>query len=331
MKKRMACMLALLMIGLVAIGCGGDKQEPQPSAGPSPTQGDVARDPLNGSTEVHEYKPVISTIDNAEAARPQEGIQAADIVYEMQVEGGMTRLMIVLNSEIPEQIGPVRSLRQYYAQVAQEYDAVVSHVGGPHNGDVLDIYKYLEKNPIKVRVDGLYDSKRIYRVSERKKPHNAMLDTKAALEKYDYTPTVRSFLFDPAYVPTDGDAAQVTIEFAANGYDVTYTYDAATGLYTRSQGGKEHKDALTKKAVTVKNIIVQKAKYTNYPGGQLADVIGSGEVTVISNGKKTVGTWSKKSATEPTVFKDANGNEIPLQPGNTWIHIQPDNLSLTCE
>ena len=109
-------------------------------------------------------------------------------------------------------------------------DRVVAHYGGPHNGDILDIYEYLDDNPIKVRVDGLYDSKSFYRVSNRNSPHNAMLDTQAALDKYDYTPTVRSFLFDPDYVPTDGDANQVTIEFAANGFDVTYTYDAATGL-----------------------------------------------------------------------------------------------------
>ena len=93
MKKLIGIMLAVCMIVPLAAGCG-KKEEPQPSgAAPTQTAVSTGRDPLNGSETISEYKPVIAMIDNSEAARPQEGIQAADIVYECEVEGGITRLM----------------------------------------------------------------------------------------------------------------------------------------------------------------------------------------------------------------------------------------------
>ena len=111
MKKLIGMMLAVCMIVPLAAGCG-KKEEPQPSAA-APTQSAVStgRDPLNGSETISEYKPIIAMIDNSDAARPQEGIQAADIMYECEVEGGITRLMGVWNSDVPDVIGPVRSAR----------------------------------------------------------------------------------------------------------------------------------------------------------------------------------------------------------------------------
>ena len=114
MKKLIGIMLAVCMIVPLAAGCG-KKEEPQPSgAAPTQTAVSTGRDPLNGSETISEYKPVIAMIDNSEAARPQEGIQAADIMYECEVEGGITRLMGVWNSNMPDVIGPVRSARQYF-------------------------------------------------------------------------------------------------------------------------------------------------------------------------------------------------------------------------
>ena len=93
MKKLIGIVLAVCMIVPLAAGCGKKEEEQPATSAPASTAQSTQRDPLNGSETVSEYKPIIAMIDNSDAARPQEGIQAADIMYECEVEGGITRLM----------------------------------------------------------------------------------------------------------------------------------------------------------------------------------------------------------------------------------------------
>ena len=329
MKKLIGIALAICMVVPFAAGCGKKDEQPQTTTTPAPTVEQTGRDPLNGSETISDYKPVISMIDNSAAARPQRGIQAADIVYECEVEGGITRLMGVWNSNIPDIIGPVRSARQYFAALASEYDTVYCHFGGPHeSGDKLNVYDYMEKhNLFQARCDGLSDTNAYFRDSKRKAPHNAYLYPEKALEKVTYTPTPRVFHFDPS-VALGNTAETVSLKF---GGQIVYTYDSETKTYKRSVAGKEHKDADTGKVVEVKNLIFQFANYhTENVKGQLADLAGkSGKMVYMIEGKYAEGTWSKESEKAPTVYKDANGNEIVLQPGNTWIHVVPTGTDLT--
>ena len=329
MKKLIGIMLAACMIVPLAAGCG-KKEEPQPSgAAPTQTAVSTGRDPLNGSETISEYKPVIAMIDNSEAARPQEGIQAADIMYECEVEGGITRLMGVWNSNMPDVIGPVRSARQYFTALASEYDGVFCHFGGPsESGDKLNVYNYMERNDLfQARCDGLTETEAYYRESSRSAPHNACLYTEKARAMIDFTPTVCAFQFD-SEVALANQAQEISLKFGGN---LTYTYDSETQTYKRKVNGKEHRDSDTKKVVEVKNLIFQ---FTNYHdenvNGQLADVAGgSGKIVYAINGKYAEGTWSKDSVKAKTVYKDADGNEIVLQPGNTWIHVVPTGTDIT--
>lgn len=328
MKKLIGIVLAICMVVPFAAGCG-KKEEPQTVVDPTPTAVQTQRDPLNGSETISEYKPVIAMIDNSSPARPQRGIQAADIVYECQVEGGITRLMGVWNSQVPEVVGPVRSARQYYAAIASEYDGVYCHFGGPSEaGDKLNVYNYIEKYDLfEARCDGLSDTKAYYRDSSRNAPHNAYLYTEKALEKITHTPTPRVFNFDPE-VALENTAETISLKF---GGQLVYTYDSQTQTYKRTVDGKEHKDADTKEVVQVKNLIFQFASYhTENVKGQLVDLAGySGKIVYVINGHYAEGTWSKASEKAPTEYKDANGNPIVLQPGNTWIHVLPTDTNVT--
>lgn len=326
MRKYWMTGCAVLLACALLAGCKADTQEPEATPTPQPqaqaTPAQNAADPLNGASTANEYKPLAVMIDNSEAARPQSGLQAADVVYECQVEGGMSRLMLILNSNVPEKVGPVRSARKYYATLAAGYDAIYAHFGAAQGGGALDVYKYIEsEKPFQIRIDGLGNNYGLtYRDSARKAPHNAYLKANQAVELYDYTPQVHAFKFDASFTPHGGSAKKVETGLA----NASYVYDEATGMYLRSQDGKMHKDAITGEQVKVKNLIIQYATYTYPEGGQLAEVIGSGKCQVAINGQYMEGTWSKSGLKAPTIFKDANGNEITLQPGNTWIHVVPD-------
>lgn len=328
MKKLIGVVLAVCMMVPLAAGCG-KKDAAQTSPTPETPAVQTGRDPLNGSETVSAYKPLIAQIDNSAAARPQRGIQAADIVYECEVEGSMTRLMGVWNSDMPDVIGPVRSARQYFTALASEYDPVYCHFGGPkESGDKLNVYNYMEKNNLfKARCDGLTDTDAYYRDSARSAPHNAYLYTEKALAKVNWTPTPRVYQFDPNAALAN-TAEKITLKFGGN---LVYTYDSGAQTYKRTIDGKEHKDADTKKVVTVKNLIFQFADYhTENVKGQLADLAGkSGKIVYVYNGQYSEGTWKKDSVKGQTKYLDASGNEIVLQPGNTWIHVVPTGTDIT--
>ena len=293
-----------------------------------------ALDPLNGSSTVSEYQPLIVMLDNSEKARPQTGVQSADIVYEAAVEANITRLMAVFNSKKPTKIGPVRSTRVHFVALAAEYDGIFVHYGGTsEKGHPANVYDYIEKinNPFQVRIDGTKESgAAIYRQKGKKAPHNAYLDTEAAMEQYQFDSTIREFQFDSQYLMGAGNmATTVFIPFNSSSSKVEYQYDASTNEYLRFQNDKVFKDAQTGEQVRVQNVVIQYVKYTPVPNSQKAEVIGSGRAVICMDGIAIEGTWSKESATAPTVYRDASGEEIQFRPGNTWIHLLNRNVKAT--
>lgn len=293
------------------------------------------RDALNGDPVANTYRPIIVQIDNLNVARPQSGPQSADIVYEMQVEATITRLMAVFNSNIPDRVGPVRSARVYYLAIANEYDALYTHFGGTNTpGHPGNIYDYMPKVKIPFRIDGLAEHYgTISRDSSRKAPHNAYLNTEKARALYgDYQAEPRYFPFsENAVYDGAAEATEVTIPFNQRDSLVEYVYDAEKDVYLRSQGGKPFIDADTKEQVTVRNLIVEYAEYTPWPGTQEGHIIGSGKAQYFIHGKVIEGTWEKETIDSPTVFKDTDGKLVYLRPGNTWIHVPDISVAATWE
>ncbi len=145
--------LALTILIALLIGCAAQEQDLKrqtiAKAAPdttmmSTTEHVTTHDPnipqagevysaINGKViaeSASEQRPLAVMIDNFYAARPQAGLNEADIVYEIYVEGLITRYMAVFQSELPKLIGPIRSARPYYLRLAMEYDAYYAHVGG---------------------------------------------------------------------------------------------------------------------------------------------------------------------------------------------------------
>lgn len=282
------------------------------------------------------FYPVAIMIDNAAPARPQSSLQAASIVYEALVEGGITRFMAVFDQGEVQEIGPVRSARQYYLEWLAEYEAAYAHAGG--SPEAL----------ANIRRDRVHDingigsaSTAFFRDSSRPAPHNLyttgmkmFLTTRANNLKYSNL-TFTPWTFGPAVAP--GTAAKnVTFYFTGKtkSTEVSYTYDAARQQWLRSQAGKEHQDRLTKATIGVTNLIVQRisSKVSVGEKGRLSmTVTGTGKAKLFQSGQVLDVTWSKPKPEDRTTFTLVDGTPATFLPGNTWVAVLPEDRTLTIQ
>lgn len=302
--------------------------EPTPEPAPAPTPEPASLSYTTGLPFEGYYRPVMAVIENSDKARPQTGLQMADVVYEVPVEGSITRFVCVFSDYIPDGIMPVRSGRVPFLYIQHEWDAVFMHFGGTGSGSntgEADFYRHPLYQRIKVDVDGLRGKWSSYfeRVKGKSAPHDVNGAVKEAQMLYDYEPQPLPWLFgDAAYA---GDtAADIALPMASGKANfVTYAYDAGSDVYLRSMGGKPFKAAETDAQVSVKNIIVQYSTYKTVYGVKLWKLTGGGDADFYIGGKLVKGRWERQSEEDPTMFYDAQGNQIVLKPGNTWIHIHP--------
>ena len=345
MKRILFVIMALLLCFTVA-ACGPKETvvEPTPTTAPTPTEAPTPTPvvtptptlalPLSFTTGLPydgEYKPVMVVIENSPDARPQTGLQAADVVYEMPVEGSITRFVCVFSDNVPEGVMPVRSGRVSFLYIQQEWNAVFMHFGGSGSGmsgaPSYTFYGNELHDDLKIDVDGLKGkwNDYYYRVDSIDAPHNVMGNPLLAQQLYDYSPDPLNWQFDSNATYSGSDVTQINLTMCSNVEDfISYKYDATQDVYLRFMNGKEFKSAETDKQVTVKNVIVQYSTYDSIDGYKVWKMTGSGDADIYIGGKLIKGTWKKDSATAPTVFYDAEGNQIVLRPGNTWIHIHPE-------
>lgn len=193
-------------------------------------------------------------IDNNINAMPQAGLLEADLVYEIIVEGGETRMMAVLKGKNLEKIGPVRSSRHYFLDYALENDAIYVHFGWSPQAEA-DISELGVDN-----INGLYyDGTYFWRVSDRYAPHNAVISTKNILQvaknnEYRTTTdkkTVLNYVADEIELETDKKADTVVIPYSDYN-TVKYIYDEETKEYTRYSRSEKQVDWDTDTTVTTK-------------------------------------------------------------------------------
>ena len=288
-------------------------------------------------------RPYAVMIDNVKEARPQYGIQKAYMLYEIIVEGGLTRMMAVFKDVDVPKIGPVRSSRHYYLDYALENDAIYTHYGWSYIAE--DDIKRLGIN----NLNGLDNPANMFfrDSSLHKAPHNAYTNTekiKAAAEKKGYRKTSDDYLnlnysekninLDKKYSKKDENGNLISSSIPANDIKITYSksiyssykYDSEKKVYLKFANGVEHKDAATNEQLSVKNIIIVN-DVKNYSvdsyGRQNIKNIGTGSGYYISNGYAIKITWEKSSRDSKTIYKDEDGKKLVVNDGNTFIHIQP--------
>jgi hypothetical protein len=263
-------------------------------------------------------RPVTAVmIENSPDARPQAGLNQAGVVFEAVAEGGITRFLTLFQDTEPDYIGPVRSVRPYYVQWLEGFDAAVAHVGG--SGDALAMLKRGEAKDL----DQFYNPGPYHRVSNRYAPHNmysSIPALRALQEKKGYTSSYTGFARKAEAKGTTPTATSIDFNISGALYNPHYDYDATTNSYKRSEGGKPHIDE--KSGQIAPKVVVALTMpqglngiYTTYGS------LGSGEVHIFQDGIVTTGTWSKPTAKDQITFKDASGAPIKLDPGQTWISV----------
>ncbi|HEV8297611.1 MAG TPA: DUF3048 domain-containing protein [Acidimicrobiales bacterium] len=261
---------------------------------------------------------LVVKIDNVDAARPQVGINQADVVFEEQVEGNLTRLAAVFHSRGSDPIGPVRSMRttDVHLLVMLDRPLFASSGGNPGTRAQLD-----ESPLVDVGQSAFPDA--YYRES-RTPPHNLFTSTSelwGSAEGQGGRPKAL-FSFRAPNAPRPATAVGtggVDIDFGAA--RIAYQWNGSG--WARTQNGRAHVDGKGVQ-VTPTNVIVQFTRY----GVSAADenspeaiVTGEGEAWVFTNGYMIRGTWSRKSDASVTAFTDDDGKPIQLTPGTTWIEL----------
>ena len=285
--------------------------------------------------------PIAVMVDNLPgSARPQLGLDRADIVYEMLVEGGITRFLAVYQGDEPVTVEPVRSVRTPFLYPAKELGAVIAHVGGAETANEADAMGQLDQWGVR-HLDEAADPDLFPRDPARRAPHNTLTDT-AALQA---EAAARRWTAPPAAAwPSKSDKVAVnavtdeagTVRFSwapfeLLEFDVDWTYDQESNAYRRNQGGSPHVDGRTGEQLTAKNVIVQfdQARVVDREGHVVYGSVGEGEAYIFLDGQLIEARWTKRTREERTRYHDASGREIRLNQGATWIAVLPVGAPLT--
>lgn len=290
------------------------------------TEGKVQSD-LTGEwvdPEINNRRPVAIMINNIGEAMPQSGIGQADVIYEMIVEGGITRLMAVFSDYSGlDKIGPVRSARQYYVRAAEQMDAIFCHIGTSTLAD-----NELASSGTD-HMDGMsgIGNYFIYRDNSRVAPHNAYTSEEGlntALENSGFQ-LEHSLGYEPMFRFNsknkdleDGNTAnKITTAFNAN-RQPWFEYNEEDKQYYRFQYGEAQIDDQTNEQLHFQNVLILYAE-TYCVDGYLMEVCNkdSGDGYYASNGQYIPITWKYASGT--LHFYDESGEELLMNPGKTWV------------
>lgn len=334
LKKILAVIFAALMI--FAVGCDSDVVYDESSTNVSdapvveqPEEKPVLFvNPLTGVAEFEDQtktkqRPIAIMVNNVEIAQSkQTGLSYADIVYETEVEGGITRLMAVYQDiSTLDKIGTVRSARYPYVDLALGHNAIYVHCGqdptycAPHLKDIDDLDIDTNSKGAKRISNGLNIEHTLYALAGDL--------AQSAGEKFNLkaksTASWASFT-DKTITLSGGNATSVTIPFPAS--KTRFTYDAQSGLYTRLLGANVQTDYFSKETTQVKNIFVLLTSISTYPDGEHRKVeLQSGKGYYITNGTVQEIKWTKGAASNGFKFTDVNGKELEVSAGNSWVCI----------
>jgi len=371
MKKKIVLALLAMTFSLCLFGCGGSSEPVEPSTleitelpdstttedtavvvdDEEPPKEGMVRSKLTNewvNADVRELRPLAVMIPNDKSALPHYNISNADILYECQVEGELTRLMGVFEDWTSlERVGNIRSCRDYYVYWAFEWDAIYCHAGGPFYIDEVIGRKDTNNINALVAPSGVF-----FRSKDRSAPQNLYLnggDIVKEANRLGYSLTPRDGYAEEAHYQftnkshpntlesygTDAvDAAKIDLK---NAYPITKTwfeYNEKDGLYYRFQAPSNgaHVDEATGEQLAFSNVLIQFTYHevrdeNGYLAFQCID--NSRDGWYFTQGKGIHVTWEKDSDYGATRYYDDDGNEIVLNTGKTMVCIVQDGDTFT--
>ncbi len=360
MKRVISLLMSAILLSALLSGCGDES--PVPDGGESTASNgsagsnvsseapkpDSNLNPLTGEYNLKDRavgkRPVSVVVNNIKQAWPQYGLTSADLCYEMVTEGGITRILAVFaDYQSMPKVGSVRSARHQFTDCSIPLDTIFVHIGGSKPG-----YAALEDRDV-THIDGINYFSAFMRDEQIKKQkgqeHSNFTSGELvakAIEKKGIKTDGKS---DPGFsFSTNGEvkgsdtAINVTVPFS--GYATAYfDYDEASGKYLKSEklgsGSSKQKqiDQNNNQQIAVTNVFVLYADVHKYDDPQFVntsnwtdiDFSKGGSGYYISGGTKTDFTWSKSNYANPFRFTKADGTELLVNPGNSWVCITSES------
>lgn len=356
---------ALVCSALLLAACSGSEPEPAspPASEPAGVEPDAPEPPevvepagfapLAGTPldqdaldELSGRPLLIVKVDNSPAARPQTGLEVADVVVEELVEGGITRFIALFHSQLPDAVGPVRSGRPVDVQVSSGFTTPVF----AYSGARAEVQGLLRSAPVVALEEG---APGFSRVPDRRAPHDlfvAPTDILAAGLDRGAEPLLETaFVFadDPPAGPitcdqdaTDGDTGgdeETSCDHPGDAVTIAmsrasiagWTYDDDAEVYRREQNGAPT-EVTGDGQVGAANVVVLATRHflggccdsagNAYPD---TDVTGGDRALVLRDGERYEARWQKDGAQAPLELVTEDGEPFPLKPGPTWILLPP--------
>ena len=261
--------------------------------------------------------PALIQVPNDEFARDQNGLQAADIVYEYLAEGGITRLTAIYQNA-PDVIGPMRSARFISLKLGRHYKGLLFQ-----SGESQATRARAAQDPTPQFFDTIGFQ---YRTSSRDAPDNLMINgdrVLAAEELY----SIPGYVF-PKTRPNLGAGGTAVGSVTVDEHYSSYPYDAGSGTYTKIEEGHAYSDASLHHSLRIEMVIVLHTRewLLDVGDGHGAhihdfDLDTSGRMEVNYKGQQYSGTWSSNDSHGPLVFTLDNGQAVTLPPGLVWIDV----------
>lgn len=338
MDRKMRGLLYYLAIAMLLLAACSDKEkaeevplldEEDPIVEEEPIEEvsvELFRSPFTGvmTEEEQTRRPVLATINNHPLARPQSGISDADMIYELAAEGNVTRLLAIFQSELPAEIGPIRSARDYFVHIAKGLDAF--YVAHGYSPDA----KQLLQNRAVDNVNGMqYDGTLFWRSKDRRAPHNSYISGENVIAAAEKTNSPMEMSVPPTFSFHEsiedakmGDSvSSVVVRYGSDpNFASTYVYDTETGLYDRTVNGKLTIDKANEKQLELSNILVFETAHRTIDsvGRQAVDIDSGGKGMLFQAGIAKEIEWENSGGILTPL---ENGVPAKLVPGKTWIHI----------
>lgn len=337
LTKLLSLTLALIFVLGAFAGCGKEPEVEETTTEVATTKApkdDAIRNPLTGeagySEKLLNNRPVFVVVENHPDARPQWGLTSSDIVWEMVAEGGITRMLLMYSdaSRIPEKVGPIRSARHYFVDLAEGFDGIFVHFG----------YSPKAKSQIANHnvdnINGLVDNY-FYRDSSRgvSSEHTSYTTNEAikkAIESKEYRAEIKDeykspFKFSSKTKTLSAPLSKITVAYSS---DYTYTFHWSTKInkFKCTLNGSAFVDSEGVQQ-TFDNIIICYTDITslNDSKGRVDFDFSEGEGVYASNGSYTDITWKKGDSDDMIKFYNKVGDELSLNVGRTYIAIMDES------
>lgn len=269
-------------------------------------------------------------VENYPDARPQAGLNDADVVFEELVEGGITRFVAVYHCADAPRVGPVRSARTADPDIlAQLGRPILAYSGGAPN--VVRVVNEADLVPI----DETRGGDAFERDPSRPAPHNLYASTKALYRvARSHEPAPEPiFTYAEELEIRSRRVSRVHLPFSSTYADVWWSWSRREHAWVRAHGDEPHLDE-DGEPISAANVVVQLVEVVIGPHGGITphlELTGSGRAYVLRDGRLVVGRWERPSLREPTRFLTKDGTEIPLAPGRTWVELLPSSVEIGTE